>query len=151
MTFAVDAFHFSRPLFRVSDTRHIGDQLMRCSASVAANYRAACLARSKKEWLAKIGVVREESDESVFWLEFIARAGIGAAGTTEGKQLTAEAKALAKIFNASYLTGKQRPLRHSASDQATMPKNPMTKGPDDPTARRPNDPTARRPNDPMTR
>jgi len=43
---------------------------------VAANYRAACRARSKAEWIAKIGIVVEEADETVFWLEMLADCGI---------------------------------------------------------------------------
>ena len=51
--------------------RAIGGQLIRSGMSVGANYRAACRARSKREFIAKIGVVEEEADESVFWLELI--------------------------------------------------------------------------------
>ena len=51
--------------------RILRNQLMRCATSVAANYRAACLAQSKPAFAAKISVVLEEADESAFWLEFI--------------------------------------------------------------------------------
>ena len=51
--------------------RAISNQLMRSGTSVAANYRAACRARSKPEFLAKLGTVEEEADESAFWLELI--------------------------------------------------------------------------------
>ena len=50
---------------------HISKQLIRCSTSVAANYRAVCLAQSKASFTAKISIVLEEADESAFWLEFI--------------------------------------------------------------------------------
>jgi len=49
--------------------RLIGDQLFRAGTSVAANYRSACRARSRAEFIAKLGIVEEESDESLFWLE----------------------------------------------------------------------------------
>ncbi|MEY2493222.1 MAG: hypothetical protein QOH24_2173 [Verrucomicrobiota bacterium] len=49
----------------------ISNQLMRSGTSVAANYRAACRARSKREFIAKLGTVEEEADESAFWLELI--------------------------------------------------------------------------------
>ncbi len=49
--------------------RHIRGQLIRCSSSVAANYRAANLAHSKAAFVAKLSIVIEESDESGFWLE----------------------------------------------------------------------------------
>ena len=50
---------------------HLAGQLIRCSTSVAANYRAACLAQSKPGFIAKLSIVLEETDESAFWLEFI--------------------------------------------------------------------------------
>ena len=51
--------------------RHISGQLIRCSTSVAVNYRAACVAQSKVSFKAKISIVLEEADETYFWLEFI--------------------------------------------------------------------------------
>ncbi|MBW8035068.1 MAG: four helix bundle protein [Planctomycetes bacterium] len=51
--------------------RHICNQLIRCGTSVAANYRAACIAQSKAGFVAKLSIVIEEADESLFWLEFI--------------------------------------------------------------------------------
>jgi four helix bundle protein len=51
--------------------RAIANQIMRSATSVAANYRAACRARSRAEFIAKIGVVEEEADETAFWLELI--------------------------------------------------------------------------------
>ena len=51
--------------------KHIQGQLIRCSTSVAANYRATCLSQSKASFVAKISIVLEEADESAFWLEFI--------------------------------------------------------------------------------
>ena len=50
---------------------HIQGQLIRSSTSVAANYRATCLSQSKKSFIAKLSIVIEESDESLFWLQFI--------------------------------------------------------------------------------
>lgn len=49
---------------------HIKGQLIRCSTSVAANYRASCIAQSKKSFIAKLSIVIEEVDEAAFWLEF---------------------------------------------------------------------------------
>jgi len=51
--------------------RTIGSQLVRSGTSVAANYRAACRARSKAEFISRLGVVEEEADESALWLELI--------------------------------------------------------------------------------
>jgi four helix bundle protein len=54
----------------------IANQIIRSATSVAANYRAACRARSRAEFIAKIGVVEEEADETAFWLELIVEANI---------------------------------------------------------------------------
>jgi four helix bundle protein len=51
--------------------RVIANQIMRSATSVGANYRGACRARSRAEFISKIGVVEEEADESAFWLELI--------------------------------------------------------------------------------
>jgi four helix bundle protein len=56
--------------------RAIANQIMRSATSVAANYRAACRARSRAEFIAKIGVVEEEADETAFWLELVVDANI---------------------------------------------------------------------------
>ena len=54
----------------------IGKQLIRCGTSVGANYRAVCRSRSKAEFIAKIGIVIEEADESIYWLEIIIESGL---------------------------------------------------------------------------
>ena len=56
--------------------RNIGGQLLRAGTSVAANYRAACRARSRADFLSKLGIVEEEADESLFWQELLVEAGI---------------------------------------------------------------------------
>jgi four helix bundle protein len=69
--FALETVLFCRTLNSFPETKTIQYQLIKSSTSVAANYRAACRARSKKEWFAKISIVVEEIDESNFWLEII--------------------------------------------------------------------------------
>jgi four helix bundle protein len=108
LAFALAVYEFVRPLFREPDTRHIAQQLLRCSAAVAANYRAACLARSFKEWTAKLGVVREEADEVLFWLVFLRRAGLSPSLRPATDPLIEEAAQLARIFAASYRTSSKR-------------------------------------------
>jgi four helix bundle protein len=56
--------------------RAISGQLVRAGTSVGANYRAACRARSRAEFIARLGLVEEEADESGFWIELIADAGL---------------------------------------------------------------------------
>jgi four helix bundle protein len=73
---------------------------------VAANYRAVCRARSKAEFIAKIGVVVEEADETVFWLELLIDTGIIAQAKLNN--LLKEANELLSIFAASQKTAKRR-------------------------------------------
>jgi len=56
---------------QITSGRAIGNQLVRSSTSIGANYRAACRARSRAEFAAKLGVVAEEADETVDWLELV--------------------------------------------------------------------------------
>lgn len=74
--------------------RKIGDQLIRSGTSVPANYRAACRARSNADFISKLGIVEEETDESVFWMELLVDANIVRLPLVEdlmdeGSQLTA--------------------------------------------------------------
>jgi four helix bundle protein len=73
---------------------------------VGANYRAACHARSRADFISKIGIVTEEADETVFWIELLADLGITKKEKLES--LLQEARELTAIFNASRQTAKQR-------------------------------------------
>ena len=84
----------------------IGKQLLRSGTSVAANYRGACRARSRAEFVSKLGVVLEEVDESVLWIEMLIDAGIVKKARLD--QLLSEARQLTAIFTASRQTAKQR-------------------------------------------
>ncbi len=88
-----------------TDTQVLGKQLLRCGTSVAANYRAACRARSKAEFIARIAIVAEEADEAVLWLELLIESGIIKSEMTVA--LLNEAKELAAILTASRQTAKQ--------------------------------------------
>jgi four helix bundle protein len=79
--------------------RAIANQIMRSSTSVAANYRAACRARSRAEFIAKIGVVEEEADETAFWLELFIDSKIRS--KTQIEPLLKEAGELVAIMAAS--------------------------------------------------
>jgi len=92
--YALRIVRLFRALANGSEGRVIGHQLLRSATSVAANYRAACRARSRADFIFKLGIVREEAAETVFWLEFLAEAGLVKMDRlvdliTEGKQLTA--------------------------------------------------------------
>ncbi len=56
--------------------RVMGGQLLRSGTSIGANYRAACRARTRAEFVAKMGIVEEEADETVYWIEMLEGAGI---------------------------------------------------------------------------
>src|SRR2546425_11852536 len=75
--FALDIVRLVQRLPRDRAADVIGRQLLRAGTSVAANYRSARRARSRREFLAKLGVVEEEADESVFWLDLLTEAGVG--------------------------------------------------------------------------
>jgi four helix bundle protein len=64
----------SLPKNRISDV--IGKQLMRSGTSVAANYRSSCRARSKADFISKMGIVEEEADESLLWMELLVESGV---------------------------------------------------------------------------
>ena len=69
--FALRTMKLVDALPRSRSANAVTNQLVRSGTSVASNYRAACRARSKAEFIAKIGVVEEEADESAFWLELV--------------------------------------------------------------------------------
>ena len=70
-TFALRVIKLVNALPNNTAGRAIGNQLIRSGTSVAANYRAACRGRSKAEFIAKLGTVEEEADESALWMELI--------------------------------------------------------------------------------
>ena len=76
--------------------RHIQSQLIRCSTSAAANYRAACLAQSRAAFVAKLSIVVEEVDESSFWMEFLLEEGL--LTTRKVASVLRESKELTSIF-----------------------------------------------------
>ena len=69
--FALRIVNLVESLPRTQTSQVMGKQLLRCGTSVAANYRAACRARSNADFIAKMGIVEEETDESVFWIEML--------------------------------------------------------------------------------
>ena len=84
--------------------RHIKVQIIKCSTSVAANYRAACVAQSRAGFVSKLSIVIEEIDESCFWLEFIIDEKL--LKRTQVGPLLNEAKELTSIFVSSRKTIK---------------------------------------------
>jgi four helix bundle protein len=69
--FSIRIIKLSKSLPKSIDGRTIANQIIRCGTSVGANYRAACCGKSKADFIAKLGIVEEELDECMFWLELI--------------------------------------------------------------------------------
>jgi four helix bundle protein len=85
---------------------HLQRQLIRCSTSVAANYRATCLSQSKASFTAKLSIVLEEADETAFWLEFIIDENLLKEKLV--KPLLKEAEELTAIFASSRKTASTK-------------------------------------------
>jgi four helix bundle protein len=85
--------------------RAIGNQLVRSATSVGANYRAACRSRSRAEFAAKLGIVAEEADESVYWLELISEAKL--LPEAKVRDLLEEANELTAIFTSARRTSSE--------------------------------------------
>lgn len=102
--FAIRVVKLYRALPRTEEARVIGRQVLRSGTSMAANYRAVCRARSKAEFVSKIGIVVEEADETVFWLELLVETGVVKADKMES--LLIEANELLAIFAASQRTAR---------------------------------------------
>ena len=94
---------FSR-LPKTEDARVLGRQFLRSGTSVAANYRAACRARSAADFVSKMNTVVEEADETLFWLELLIEANVVLAKVVGS--LVMECEELLKIFSASLSTAK---------------------------------------------
>ncbi len=71
-SFALEVIRLTITLPRSREAEVIARQLVRCSTSVGANYRAACRAKSRLDMLAKLAIVEEEADEAMYWLELLA-------------------------------------------------------------------------------
>jgi four helix bundle protein len=102
--FAIRIVRLFKALPRSTEAQVMGKQLLRCGTSVAANYRAVCRARSKAEFVARIGIVAEEADESVLWLELLEETGT--LTRNQLREILKEARELAAIFSASQKTAK---------------------------------------------
>jgi four helix bundle protein len=108
--FAIRIVRLFRSLPKNDEARIMGKQLLRAGTSVAANYRAVCRARSRAEFISKIGVAVEEADETVFWLEILVETGIVPKARME--KLLAEANELLAILAASQRTARAGQLTH---------------------------------------
>ena len=110
---AIRVIRLFRALPRSVEAQVLGKQLLRSGTSVGANYRAACRSRSRQEFVAKLGVVVEEADETGYWLELLSDAGILPRRRLES--LLSEADQLTAIFNAARRTTRNSKITNHKS------------------------------------
>jgi four helix bundle protein len=120
MVFAVGVLGLVDRLPHTTSGKVIAGQLADSSTSVASNYRASCNARWRREFIAKLGLVVEEADESVFWLQLIRRRNM--ATTAELTPLLAESLEIRNILAKSLGTARENARRDSDPDSA-MPSS----------------------------
>ena len=101
---AIEIVKLCRKLPETNEGHIIARQLLRCGTSVGANYRAVCRARSKPDFISKLGIVLEEADETCFWLELLVESG--AIPSNAVQHLLAETNELTAIFVASLRSAK---------------------------------------------
>lgn len=106
MEFALRTMRMTRALPNNPEGWVISKQILRSATSVAANYRATGRARSRAEFVSKLGIVVEEADETVFWLELLLRAEL--LSSAKLTPLMTEAKELLAIFAATYKSARAR-------------------------------------------
>lgn len=103
--FALRIIRLFQHLPRTTEAQVLGKQLLRSGTSIGANYRAAGRARSKAEFVSKMGIVVEEADETVFWIECLIESEIVKQGLLD--DLLSEANELVAIFAASQRTARR--------------------------------------------
>jgi len=111
--FGLRVFKLVEALPKNLQGRAIGNQLVRSGTSVGANYRAACRARSRAEFISRLGVVEEEADESAYWMEMIIEAEL--VKPTLVKSLLAEANEIVAILTASRISAAKKQIKNPKS------------------------------------
>ena len=105
--FALRVMTMTDSLPKNAKGRVLGDQVLRSATAVGAGFRAACRARSRADWIDKVGRVLEEADESGYWIELIVDGGLLPARRVG--PLLQEASELTAIFAAMHKTSKASP------------------------------------------
>jgi four helix bundle protein len=114
-TFAADVVKLCDALPKDAATQRIVSQLVDSSGATDSNYRATCRARSKSEFIAKLGVAIEEADESKGWLELLI--ATNRASIEQTQALIQEANELLAIFVASRKTAERRKRQHDLDEK----------------------------------
>ncbi len=118
--FALRVIRLTDSLPRRMSADVLGRQLLRSATSVAANYRSACRAKSRADFISKMGTVEEEADEFSLWLELIGESGLLAPAKLDA--LHQEAEELTAIAVASIRTARRSP----ANPQSAV-RNPQSR------------------------
>lgn len=126
MSFAVNILRLVDDLPSATGAQVCGRQLAESATSVGANYVAACTSRSRAEFIAKLCIVNEEGDESIFWLEVIRRSRYISEEKVQPHRQ--EAGELRAIFGRSLSTARnnvrqQRPDRHGGNRSYPIPQS----------------------------
>ena len=104
--YAVAILKFCNALPRTPTLDTISRQLTKAGTAIGANYSATCRSRSTAEFVARMGIVMEEADESGYWLDILDGSGLSADRRLQ--ELLSEAHELSAIFSASYQTARRR-------------------------------------------
>lgn len=117
---ALRIINIYRALPKTGEAQVIGRQMLRSGTSIGANYRAVCRSRSDAEFIAKLGIVIEEADESQYWLELLVEAEIVRA--TRLTAVIAELNELLSIFVAARETARSRIQKSKGKNQKALAK-----------------------------
>jgi len=103
--FRIRVIRLTESLLKTDAARVIGKQLLRCATAVGANYRAAARARSRADFIAKMGIVEEECDETLYWLEMLIELRL--INADRSKELRTEGNEILAIVVASIRTARR--------------------------------------------
>jgi four helix bundle protein len=114
--FALRVFRLGESLPDTATARVIKNQMIRCGSSVGANYRAACRAKSRPDFISKMGIVEEEADETMYWIELLVDADI--VKRSRISDLLNEANEILSIVVTSIKTARRgnKPIRNPHSE-----------------------------------
>jgi four helix bundle protein len=103
--FGIRVIRLAESLLKTDAARVIGKQLLRCATAVGANYRAAARARSRADFIAKMGIVEEGCDETLYWLEMLVELQL--INADRSKELRTEGNEILAIVVASIRTARR--------------------------------------------
>jgi four helix bundle protein len=110
--FALRIIKMVENLPETKTSKTLGNQVLRSGTSAAANYRAGCLAKSKRDFINKLKIVEEEADETIFWLELLEESGIFSRDKL--LPIKTEAHEILKIIIASIKTTRKNQINYQS-------------------------------------